>query len=80
MPDHGRIARLVPEKDCGFIAMVDGQELLVQVSFGTVVDFDGPKGWDHSATALGRVGDEELAGVADRNVHPMGTGAARPGA
>jgi ribosomal subunit interface protein len=27
VPDHGRIARLVPEKDCGFIAMVDGQEL-----------------------------------------------------
>ncbi|HYZ41548.1 MAG TPA: cold shock domain-containing protein [Stellaceae bacterium] len=27
MPDHGRIARLVPEKDCGFIVTVDGQEL-----------------------------------------------------
>lgn len=27
VPDHGRIARLVPEKDCGFIVTVDGQEL-----------------------------------------------------
>ncbi|WCB95713.1 Linocin-M18 [Baekduia alba] len=26
-----------------------------------LVDFDGPKGWEHSATPLGRVGDEEIS-------------------
>ncbi|HEY6762594.1 MAG TPA: family 1 encapsulin nanocompartment shell protein [Baekduia sp.] len=26
-----------------------------------VVDFDGPKGWEHSATALGRVSDDEIS-------------------
>jgi len=27
VPDHGRIARLLPDKDCGFIAAGDGQEI-----------------------------------------------------
>ena len=26
-----------------------------------LVDFDGPKGWEHSATSLGRVADEEIS-------------------
>jgi uncharacterized linocin/CFP29 family protein len=26
-----------------------------------LVDFDGPKGWEHSATDLGRVGDEDVS-------------------
>ena len=27
VPDHGRIARLLPERDCGFIATAAGQEI-----------------------------------------------------
>jgi cold shock CspA family protein/ribosome-associated translation inhibitor RaiA len=27
VPDHGRVARLLPDKDCGFIAAGDGQEV-----------------------------------------------------
>jgi len=27
VPDHGRIARLLPERDCGFIASADGTEI-----------------------------------------------------
>ena len=27
VPDHGRITRLLPEQDCGFILSVDGNEI-----------------------------------------------------
>lgn len=27
VPDHGRVARLLPDRDCGFIATLDGTEL-----------------------------------------------------
>ncbi len=27
VPDHGRIARLLPDRDCGFIASADGDEI-----------------------------------------------------
>lgn len=27
VPDHGRVARLLPDRDCGFIASADGQEI-----------------------------------------------------
>jgi hypothetical protein len=47
----------------GMSAMVDAQELLVQVSYGTVVDFDGPDRARSRSTIREMVRGEGLAGL-----------------
>jgi ribosomal subunit interface protein len=40
VPDHGRIARLLPDRDCGFIASTDGDEIYFHRNSVTNGGFD----------------------------------------
>jgi ribosomal subunit interface protein len=40
VPDHGRIARLLPDRDCGFIASADGDEIYFHRNSVTNGGFD----------------------------------------
>lgn len=40
VPDHGRIARLLPEQNCGFILSADGNELYFHRNSVTNGEFD----------------------------------------